>query len=1108
VAERRLTTVLFADLVGFTTISEARDHEEVRELLSGWFTATRTVIERYGGTVEKFIGDAVMAVWGVPTAMEDDAERAVRAGLELIAATQAQADDLGVPGLSMRVGLVTGEVAVTLGATGEGMVAGDAVNTAARVQAAAPPGQVYVDDTTRSLTSAAIAYEDTGEHELKGKARPMRLFAARAVVGSVRGTERVDGLEAPITGRDREIRLLKELFHTTEETGRPAFVVLEGEAGVGKSRVAWEFEKYIDGLTATVRWHRGRCIAYGDGVAFWALAEAVRGRLGLTESETGDAVGERLDEALERYVPESEERAWLRPRLAVLLGVATPGAMPREELFAAWAAFLERVGEGHVVVLVLDDAHHADDGLLDFLDHVLGAARFPLFVLALARTGLMSRRPDLAANRRTTLLHLEPLEPAQMERLLDGLVAGLPEEARAVLVERAEGIPLYAVETVRALIDLDLVLPVGGRYVLAEGAAGQLAKVSAPASLQALVAARLDSLAPSERRVVADASVLGMTFTQGGIQALAADVPDLDEVLRSLARKQIVSVETDRFSSERGQYRFVQSVVRQVAYDTLSHRDRKARHLTVAAHIAAEEDPGDDNAPLLAQHYLDALKASAESDPDRAELVRLASVMLERAAKRAQALGAPREALRLIESALTLGPDPTSTARLRTAACQAANDSAQPDRGIEHGRAAVALYEQLGAPSEAGLAAAETARCYRASGDMQPAIELLGTHWRRLADDPGADPEALLRIGQQLSAAHQDRGELDEARGYLDRVLTLSERTGDPAEMADALNGLARQFTAREAPFTGHLLLVAAADVSRRTGSPRSMSRALMNLALEELARDVDRGVALNRESLEVARKSGVVANSAVAAANLGLALWTRGEWDDLAALLVAGEDLSLDPTLMPIRFALQCWLAHARGSAPPEPDAAHEVGDSLSDLSWAAHGALLVAREQGRADEAAAQGARSVGYALRWQGLGDDFMHLWPPAVEAAIHARQLDLADELLGHVADEPPALLTPALAAHLPRLRGLLGAARGGDPRAVEADLREGAEAMAAYGAVPYAARAQQALGQWLADQGRDDQAEPWLDLARGAYERLAATAWLRELGLSRVREDAR
>jgi hypothetical protein len=251
-----------------------------------------------------------------------------------------------------------------------------------------------------------------------------------------------------------------------------------------------------------------------------------------------------------------------------------------------------------------------------------------------------------------------------------------------------------------------------------------------------------------------------------------------------------------------------------------------------------------------------------------------------------------------------------------------------------------------------------------------------------------------------------------------------------------------------------------------------------------------------------------VVGFSAVAAANLALALWTSGEWDDLAALLVEGEDLSLDPTLTPMRFALQAWLASARGSTPPSTDTLHEVGDSLSDLSWAAHDSLLAARESGDLREAAAQGAESVRYALRWQGLGDDFMHLWPPAVEAAIQARDFDLAAELLAHVADEPPALLTPALAAHLPRLRGLLGAARGDDPGTVEADLRHGAEAMAAYGAAPYAARAQHALGQWLADQGRADHAEPWLELARTAYERLAATAWLRELGLSKVAEDAR
>ena len=262
--------------MGFTPLSESKDSEEVRELLSAYFAQCRVIVGRYGGVVEKFIGDAVMAVWGVPVAHEDDAERAVRAGLELVAAVAAIGPEVGAPGLAMRVGIVTGEVAVTVGATAEGMVAGDAVNTAARVQSAAAPGRVWVDEATRSLASAAITFTETGEHQLKGKAEPVRLWAAGIVVAEVGGGQRVDGLEAPFTGRDADLRLIKDLFHSTEESRRPKLVVLDAEAGMGKSRLAWELEKYVDGLAALVKWHRGRCLSYGDGVAFWALAEAIR----------------------------------------------------------------------------------------------------------------------------------------------------------------------------------------------------------------------------------------------------------------------------------------------------------------------------------------------------------------------------------------------------------------------------------------------------------------------------------------------------------------------------------------------------------------------------------------------------------------------------------------------------------------------------------------------------------------------------------------------------------------------------------------------------------------------------------------------------------------
>ncbi|HET9840779.1 MAG TPA: adenylate/guanylate cyclase domain-containing protein, partial [Nocardioides sp.] len=279
VASRRITSVLFGDLVGFTTLSESRDQEDVRELLSRYFEECSRIVARYGGTVEKFIGDAVMAVWGVPTTNEDDAERSVRAGLELVAAVTALGSEVGVPELAMRVGIVTGEVAVTAGAELQGMVAGDPVNTASRVQSAAAPGQVWVDETTRLLTNASISYADVGSHALKGKADPMPLWAARAVVAKAGGAQRADGLEAPLVGRDRELRVVKELYHGVADTGRAALVLVSGDAGVGKTRLGWEFSKYTDGLVEACRWHSGKCVSYGEGVAYYAVAEAVRNRL-------------------------------------------------------------------------------------------------------------------------------------------------------------------------------------------------------------------------------------------------------------------------------------------------------------------------------------------------------------------------------------------------------------------------------------------------------------------------------------------------------------------------------------------------------------------------------------------------------------------------------------------------------------------------------------------------------------------------------------------------------------------------------------------------------------------------------------------------------------
>jgi class 3 adenylate cyclase len=405
VAERRVCSVLFCDLVGFTPLSESRDPEAVRELLSEYFTTARTVIGRYGGVVEKFIGDAVMAVWGTPRATEGDAERAARAGLDLVAAVTALGGTAGAPGLAARAGIVTGEVAVTLGAAGEGMVAGDVVNTAARVQAAAEPGQVLVDGATQRLAGRAVGFADAGEHAVKGKAEPLRLWQATRVLAGIGGSQRIDGLEAPLTGRDAELRTIRDLFHASTERKVPRLVLVSGPTGVGKSRLGWEFWKYLDGLAETVWWHRGRCLAYGDGVAFWALAEIVRQRLGIAEDDSAGTAAAKLAGGLDKLVSDPGERAYIGARLGRLLGVAADGddgaPLAREELFAGWRLFFERLAAQRPVVMLVEDAQYADAGLLDFLGQLIDWSRdLPVYLLVLARPELPRGWPGAGSRAR------------------------------------------------------------------------------------------------------------------------------------------------------------------------------------------------------------------------------------------------------------------------------------------------------------------------------------------------------------------------------------------------------------------------------------------------------------------------------------------------------------------------------------------------------------------------------------------------------------------------------------------------------------------------------------------------------------------------------------
>jgi class 3 adenylate cyclase/tetratricopeptide (TPR) repeat protein len=1097
-AERRVTSVLFADLVAYTTLSESRDSEDVRSLLSEYFEVCSTIVRRYGGTTEKFIGDAVMAVWGVPTSHEDDAERAVRAGLELVTGVTALGERLGVPQLALRVGIVTGEVAANLSARDQGMVAGDPVNTAARVQSAAGPGEVWVDATTRTLTAAAVTYFDAGEHLLKGKAEPVHLFRAGAVVAARGGSQRVDGLEATLVGRDRQMRLLKELFHGTEESGRPAVVVLDGEAGVGKSRLGWEFQKYIDGLETSVAWHRGRCLSYGDGVAFWALSEAVRARVGLVEDDAAAVVLAGLDRTLAEIVPDEAERAWLRPRVASLLGEETR-EFAREDLFTAWASFLEHVGGGDPVVLLIDDAHHADQGLLDFVDHVSANARFGLFVLVLARPELLERHSSLGG-RRASVLRLEPLPDQALRQLVADLVGGLDDAAADSLVRRAEGIPLFAVETVRALIDRGVVGPVEGRYVVMPGRRIDLEEIGAPASLHALVAARLDAPSPQERRVLTDASVLGESFTREGIGILAHDVPDLDAVLDALQRRELVITDNDRFSAERGQFRFVQSVVRQVAYSTMARSDRKARHLLVADHLQSDHERADELAQVIARHLLDAAEVSGPTDQDVVALRERASALLVTAGNRACGLGAFADGLRSYRAALDITGDGVSRAAVLSRAAHAALLLYRFEETRVDAEEAIRLFDEAGDILSAATAAYPLARALGEMGRHDEAVAVAKVRLAAVADVPGSEV-VIGRLSRVAGGYLQFLGKPSEAAPYVDTALRMSDLAEDHETFAGAMNLLALHQTLRGSHEVAHLIFAGMADVARKHEQWGSLTLALGNESTLLASRDLGSAIDLTRQADANQAEHGLPGHVS-SAANLCNWYWLSGRWDELQEHLEAAATQHSDTSLLGKTASgvdlLLVWAgvrSHRLVERYPGEDAPLVPGVMVVEKLRLLCRALV----EGNRATLAERASELVMGEVQVNGVSDDLHAYWPLAVRATLEADDLPGVTELLRHLASYSDRALPAALRAHRWVVQGLIEMrAQSPDDDEVVSALEAGIALLAQVGAVVWEAHAREDLGVWHLARARRAQAEPHLAAAQRTYENLGATTWLTRL----------
>jgi class 3 adenylate cyclase/predicted ATPase len=1038
VAERRVCSVLFCDLVGFTPVSESRDPEAIRELLSRYFAAARTVIGRYGGVVEKFIGDAVMAVWGTPVTAEGDAERAVRAALDLVAAVAELGAEAGVPGLAARAGVVTGEVAVTLGATGEGMVAGDAVNTAARVQVAAGPGQVLVDGATRRLAEGGIGFTEAGARQLKGKAEPQLMWRATRVVAGVGGSQRVDGLEAPLVGRDAELRTVKELFHAAAERRVPRLVLVSGPAGVGKSRLGWELRKYIDGLAERIRWHQGRCLSYGDGVAFWALAEMVRQRLGIAEEDPADSAREKLAEGLDRFVRDPDERAYVGARLGRLLGVAVRGdggaPFSREELFAGWRLFFERLAT-QPVVLVVEDAQHADAGLLDFLDHLIDWARdLPIYVLVLARPELGQSRPGFGTGRNRTTLTLDPLDAASMEALVEGLVPGMPSAARTALTGQAQGIPLFAMETVRSLIDRDIVQPIEGVYRLA----GDVGDLAVPDSLHALLAARLDALDPGVRWLVSDAAVLGTTFPAEALVAVSGrDEPEVRAALAELVRREVFSVSADPLSPERGSYRFAQNMLRQVAYETLSRRDRKTRHMTVAAHLRAVfPGDGEEVAEVIARHYLDALNAVPDA-PDAAEIRGQVVGALARAAERAERTGAPALAAASYATAaeLSMSDTPGEESAYGTLgvgviwerAAQAAVTSADWAAAARYAGCAREYHLQHGEARAAARAQVIAGEALRRWGRHGEAREQLTAAVEVLREEPDTDTaHALDELAfVEVFAGSPDADRLSAEALALGEALDVSTGRLDSLFLSRAIY-LKNAGQRRQALAYYH----EAARLAAQTSDNLHIGRALLNLSDGLAVTDPAAAAEAARTATGHLRQAGARHYLAIAINNLAQALLMLGDWDAAEQELTQAADAD---GLTDHEY-LACYrglLAALRGDAATAQAMLEglknlRASEDPQDQSMISLAEAFTATARRLLREALRQARGALAHA---DALGVNADHLrwaWPLAARAACDLQDAAATRELLTLLDGCPPGQLAPMLRAERDLVRARLAA----------------------------------------------------------------------------------
>jgi class 3 adenylate cyclase/tetratricopeptide (TPR) repeat protein len=894
--ERKVVTVLFCDLVGFTARSETADPEDVRARIRPYHARLRAEIERYGGTVEKFVGDAIMAVFGAPVAHEDDAERAVHAGLRILEAI----DDLNeaTPDLELqvRVGINTGEAVVALGARaeeGEGIVTGDVVNTASRLQSVAPVGGIAVGEATYRATKAVFDYEELDAVKVKGKAGPIAIWRASAARARF-GTD-VPRPQTPLVGRELEQTLLQGTYERTVRDASVQLVTVVGEPGIGKTRLLAELRAIVE--SEPVSWRQGRCLPYGEGITFWALGEILKAQTGILESESPEEAGGKLAAAVEAVVAEGSERDWFTARLAPLVGARIPelaGTAEREESFMAWRRFVEALATQRPLVLVFEDMHWADAALVEFLEHLVDfSTGVPLLILCTARPELYERHPGWGGGKRnSTTISLAPLTSDETARLISTLLskAVLPAETQAVLLERSGGNPLYAEEFVRMLTDRGIIVRRGGAVEISAAA-----EIAVPESVQALIAARLDTRPADRKSVLHAAAEVGTVFWAGAVASIGGiEESTVRAGLRELVRKELVRPSRRSSIEDQEEFSFWHFLVRDVAYQQIPRAARARTHRAAAEWIERiAEDRVADRAEILAHHYGQALELSraAGAGAEAEELEAPVRRFLVMAGDRAFQLDVARAESYYGRALELVPPSHPERATVLTKAAEAAWLAGRFPEAERRYEEAIAQLRAQGNALGVGGAMVSLSLVHGFRGETGRARVLLDQVVELLEREPPG-PE-LARAYTQMAREHMLSGNAKECLDWSEKALVLAKELGmnEVAVMVLQFRGIGR---CELSDLGGLDDLREALRTSLELGLGQETVRAHINLGdFVWLIEGPAKGLEVHRAGIDFGERRGIT----------GPVLWTKGEtlwmlydlgdWDEL--LRVAEELISWD---------------------------------------------------------------------------------------------------------------------------------------------------------------------------------------------------------------------